>query len=85
MSIQLNGIKSGQTIKLSENLNIPDDSQVLVEVQEVEKINLEEKLQKMKEFLEKSWEGKEEFLEIMAEIDRERHSYYGRATNHLDE
>ena len=48
-------------------------------------MNIEEKLQKMKEFLEKPWEGKEEFLEIMAEIDRERHSYYGREINHFDE
>ncbi len=83
--MKLNGIKNGQTIGLSENIDIPDDSQVVIEVKGIEEISIEEKLNKMKEFLATSWDGKEEFLKTMAEIDRERHSYYGRETNHLDD
>lgn len=76
--MQLKGIKQGQNIKITDNLSIPDDSQVIVEIKEVEEINVEAKLQKMKEFLATSWGGKEEFLEIMQEIDAERHIYFGR-------
>lgn len=82
--MELKGIKQGQTIKLTENLSIPDDSQVVVEIKEVEEISIEAKLQKMKEFLATSWEGKEEFFEIMQEIDEKRHAYRGRKDNHLD-
>ena len=76
--MKLNGIKQGQTIKLENDLDIPDNSQVMIEVQAVEEIDLKIKLQRMKEFLATSWEGKADFLEIMTEIDKERHSYYGR-------
>ena len=83
--MKLKGIKHGQTIKLAENPGIPDDSQVVVEIKEVEGMNIETRLQKMKEFLATPWEGKEEFLEIMTEIDKERHAYRGREDNHLNE
>lgn len=76
--MKIKGIKQGQTIKLAESPSIPDDSQVVVEIKEVEEMSIEAKLQKMKEFLATSWQGKEEFLEIMTEIDEERHAYFGR-------
>ncbi|VXD13033.1 hypothetical protein PL8927_220035 [Planktothrix serta PCC 8927] len=41
-------------------------------------ITLEDKLNQMKEFLGTPWEGKEDFLQIMEEIDQERHCYLGR-------
>ncbi len=76
--MQLKGIKQGHNIRLNDNLSIPDDSQIVVEIKEVEEMSIETKLQKMKEFLATSWEGKEEFLEIMQEINEERHAYRGR-------
>ena len=76
--MQLKGIKQGNNIRLNDNLSIPDDSQIVVEIKEVEEMSIETKLQKMKEFLATSWEGKEEFLEIMQEINEERHAYRGR-------
>ena len=49
--IQLKGIKQGKNIQLSEKFNIPDGSEVLIEVREVSPVNPEEKLKKMKEFV----------------------------------
>ena len=50
--IQLKGIKQGKNIQLSEKFNIPDGSEVLIEVREVSPVNPEEKLKRMKEFQE---------------------------------
>ncbi|HEY9296727.1 MAG TPA: hypothetical protein VIQ31_10180 [Phormidium sp.] len=49
--IQVKGIKQGKNIQLSETFNIPDGSEVLIEVREVSPVNPEEKLKKMKEFV----------------------------------
>ncbi|MEG4206224.1 hypothetical protein QUA20_20120 [Microcoleus sp. Pol7_A1] len=49
--IQLKGIKQGKNIQLSEKFNIPDGSEVLIEVREVSPVNPEDKLKRMKEFL----------------------------------
>ena len=48
--MQIKGIKRGNIIEISENPNIPDGSEVLLEVREVS-LNSEKKLAKMKEFL----------------------------------
>ena len=83
--MEIKGIKQGKTIKLRENLCIPDRSQVVIEIKKVEKENIDAKLQKMKEFLATTWDGSAEFSEIMAEIDEERHAYYGRSKKIFDE
>ncbi len=44
----------------------------------IQHITLEDQLNQMKEFLATPWEGKEDFLQIMEEIDQERHCYLGR-------
>ena len=69
--MKITGIKHGNTIELSENPNIPDGTQVVIEVKQVETMTIEEKLEKMKEFLARPWEGREDFLQTMAEIERE--------------
>ena len=68
--IQVKGIKQGKSIQLSENINIPDGSLVLIEVREVSPINNEEKWKRMKEFLvslsdedREEWKKFGEFLE----------------------
>ena len=54
--MKVKGIKKGRIIELAENLSIPDDSQVIVEI-EVDRATIDVKLQKMKEFLATSWDG----------------------------
>ena len=63
--IQVKGIKQGKNIQVSENINIPDGSLVLIEVRKVSPINNEEKWKRMKEFLVSlSDEDREEWRKI---------------------
>jgi hypothetical protein len=75
--MQIKGIKRGNIIEISENLNIPDGSEVLLEVREVS-LNSEKKLAKMKEFLaglsdedREEWRKIGEFLESERAINRQ--------------
>jgi len=71
--MQIKGIKRGNIIEISENQNIPDGSEVLLEVREVSPVNYEEKLAKMKEFLAGlSDEDKEEWRKIGEFLESER-------------
>jgi hypothetical protein len=71
--IQVKGIKQGKNIQLSEDFNIPDGSEVLIEVREVSPVNHEEKLKRMKEFLASlSDEDKEEWRKIGEFLENDR-------------
>jgi predicted DNA-binding antitoxin AbrB/MazE fold protein len=71
--IQVKGIKQGKNIQLSENINIPDGSLVLIEVREVLPINNEEKWKRMKEFLVSlSDEDREEWRKIAEFLEGDR-------------
>lgn len=63
------GIKQGKVIELLEEVNIPDGSEVFVEIQEVEVISEEGKRKRLYELLD-SWEGGEEFLELLMELSK---------------
>jgi hypothetical protein len=70
--IQVKGIKQGKSIQVSENINIPDGSLVLIEVREVLPNN-EEKLKRMKEFLVSlSDEDREEWRQIAEFLEGDR-------------
>jgi predicted DNA-binding antitoxin AbrB/MazE fold protein len=72
-AIQVKGIKQGKNIQLSEDFNIPDGSEVLIEVQEVSPVNHEEKLKRMKEFLAAlSDEDREEWKKIGEFLESDR-------------
>lgn len=66
------GIKQGKVIELLEDVNIPDGSEVFVEIQEVQVISEEGKRKRLYELLD-SWEGGEEFLELLMELSK-KHS-----------
>lgn len=72
--IQVKGIKQGKSIQMSENINIPDGSLVLIEVWEVlPPINNEEKWKRMKEFLVSlSDEDREEWRKIAEFLEGDR-------------
>jgi antitoxin (DNA-binding transcriptional repressor) of toxin-antitoxin stability system len=71
--MKIKGIKQGKTIELLEEINIPDGSEVLIEIQEIQKISDEERRKRLYELLE-NWEGREEFLELLTELDRKRNT-----------
>lgn len=70
--MKIKGIKQGKVIELLEELNIPDGSEVLVEIQNAQGASQEGKRKRLHELLE-SWEGKEEFLELLMELGKKRH------------
>ena len=81
--MQFRGIKRGKTIELSEELNIPDGQEIIVEIQEYQLITPEERQQKIKEFLESPWEGKEDFIRTMEELEREKNKQWEKLYGHL--
>lgn len=57
--MKIKGIKRGKTIELSEELNIPDAQEVLIEILDAQPINEEERHQKLKELFAISLEDRQ--------------------------
>ena len=70
--MQIKGIKRGKAIELSEELNIPDGQEVEIQIRVTQQMSNEERLKKLKEFLESPWEGREDFMKTMEELEREK-------------
>ncbi len=84
--MKIKGIKRGQIIELLEQVdNIPDGVEIVVDLQvdinsssEVKQpLTDEERLAKLNQLFG-AWKDQPELIEIFAEIDKERHIYYGR-------
>ncbi|MFB2970012.1 hypothetical protein ACE1CD_13635 [Aerosakkonema sp. BLCC-F183] len=76
--MKIKGIKRGKTIELSEEINIPDGQEVNIEIEVIQQMSDEEKVEKMKEFLDtltdedrEEWTKIAEFLERERELDRQ--------------
>jgi hypothetical protein len=82
--MQVKGIKRGNIIEISESLNIPDGSEVLIEVPEMPRTSNEERLKRLHQIFG-AWKYETEQGEIFAEIDRERHNYFGRPIDFLND
>ena len=70
--MKIKGIKRGKTIELVEEPNIPDGEEIIFIVQKASSESNDEKLAKMKRFLETPREGRQEFVEVLKQLDRER-------------
>lgn len=75
--MKIKGIKRGKAIELSQEINIPDGQEVNIELEVIQNTSNEEKLQKMKDFLESPWEGREDFRKTMEELEREKSKVVG--------
>lgn len=73
--MQIKGIKRGNVIELLEEVAIPDDTEILIEVQETSPMSDEERWEKMKAFLESDRPGRKELVKILNEIDRENNPH----------
>ena len=82
--MQIKGIKRGNIIEISESLNIPDGSEVLIEVPDAPRTSNEEKLKRLHQLFG-AWKYDTEIEEIFAEIDRERRNYFGRSIDFLND
>ncbi|MCL1473302.1 hypothetical protein [Argonema antarcticum] len=76
--IKIKGIKRGKTIELSEEINIPDGQEVDIQIEVIQQMSMEEKLEKMKEFLDsltdedrEEWRKMNDFLEKERRLHRE--------------
>ncbi len=90
--MKIKGIKRGQTIEILEQLNnIPDGTEIIIDLKFVEnqtpepKLNLteEERLAKLNKLFG-VWKNQPDLTEIFAEIDQERHAYQGRNIDSID-
>ena len=71
--IRVKGIKQGKTSELLEEINIPDRSEITIEVRQSPQISREEKLKRIKDFLA-SWsdEDREEWKQIGEFLESDR-------------
>ncbi len=88
--MKIKGIKRGQIIELLEKINdIADGEEIIVEISPVTfhplaNLSPQERQNRIKQVLG-AWQNDPEIDTIFAEIDRERHSYYGRQIDSLDD
>jgi hypothetical protein len=70
--MKVKGIKRGQTIELTNAINIPDGTELLVEIDERQLLSLEERRARIQSWLNQSLEGQADLLEALEEVERER-------------
>jgi len=95
--MKVRGIKRGQNIEILEQLNnIPDGTEIIVDLEIVDLEFIENQIRKPKQPLTEqerlaklnklfvTWKNQPELTEIFAEIDKERHTYQGRIIDSID-
>ena len=90
--MKIKGIKRGQTIELLEQVDVPDGTEVSLEVEILSNLDNsskppltdEERLAKLNELFG-AWKDQPDLDEIFAQIDRERHAYRGRQIDSFDD
>lgn len=81
--MKIRGIKRGQTIELLERVNnIPDGTEIIVDIQPIQLMSDEERRLKLKEFFETDWEGREDFIKTMEELQKEKDAERERLYRH---
>ncbi|MCG9890258.1 MAG: hypothetical protein MH252_04210 [Thermosynechococcaceae cyanobacterium MS004] len=70
--MKVKGIKRGQTIELTNAINIPDGTELLVEIDERQLLSIEERRARIQSWLNQSLEGQADLLEALEEVERER-------------
>jgi antitoxin ParD1/3/4 len=95
--MKVRGIKRGQNIEILEQLNnIPDGTEIIVDLEIVDLEFIENQIRKTKQPLTEqerlaklnklfgTWKNQPELTQIFAEIDQERHTYQGRIIDSID-
>ncbi|MFN7413808.1 MAG: hypothetical protein ACK5RT_07875 [Dolichospermum sp.] len=95
--MKVRGIKRGQNIEILEQLhNIPDGTEIIVDLEVVDLEFIENQIRKPKQPLTEqeklarlnqlfcTWKNQPELTQIFAEIDKERHTYQGRIIDSID-
>lgn len=82
--VKIKGIKRGKNIKLLEEINIPDGTEIYMEVDVEQPLSEQERLTRLNQIFG-AWKNQTELDDIFADIDIERHADRGRAIEPLDE
>ena len=83
--MQFKGIKRGKNIELLEELKIPDGQEIIIDIQDCQLMSPEERQQKIKDFLETPWEGKEDFIRTMEELESEKNEQWEKLYGHFQD
>jgi hypothetical protein len=70
--MKIKGIKRGKIIELSEELNIFDGTEVIIDVEVIQLISHQERLKKMQDFLANNRESREDLVKTMEDLQREK-------------
>ncbi len=82
--MKIKGIKRGKQIELLDEINIPDGTEIYLEVEVEQPLSEQERLKRLNQIFG-VWKNQTELDDIFAEIDIERHAYRGRALETLDD
>ena len=82
--MKIKGIKQGRTIESFQEIDIPDGSEVTVDVDAMQFLSEPERLRRLNELFG-LWRHQPELDHIFAEIDRKRHAAQGRKIDSLDD
>jgi hypothetical protein len=70
--MKIKGIKRGKNIEILQEIDIPDGMELVIEIQPVNILSEEERIRKLKDFFESDWEGREDFIKTMEELEHEK-------------
>jgi len=70
--MKVKGIKRGQTIELVEAIDIPDGTEVSVEIDDRQLSSLEERQARFQAWLDQPLEEREDFIAALEDVERER-------------
>jgi len=82
MKLQIQGIKSGQTIQLLDIVNIPDGT-VFLEIEVNKSSDTSARLARLNRVFG-AWRNQPDINLIFADIDTQRHRNYGRSIDSCD-
>jgi antitoxin component of MazEF toxin-antitoxin module len=75
--MRFKAIKRGKTIEFSEELNIPDGQEIIVDIQDSQLIDQDKRLKEIHEIIN-NWddEAREDFIKTMKELEREKNEQW---------
>ncbi len=68
-----------------EELKIPDGQEIIIDIQDGQLMSPEQRRQKIKDFLETPWEGKEDFIRTMEELENEKNEQWEKLYGHFQD
>lgn len=81
--MKIKGIKRGNSIELLQKLDIPDNTELVIEISDHQIMSEEQRREKLKQFLAIPPEDREELVAVLTELENERNEKVRRELNIL--